>query len=149
MTAKPDDVLLSRYRTAVAACAVMNLRQASRLVTAFFDEELRPAGLRATQLNILMAIEVAAPRSVSAIAEIVGTDRTTMTRNLQLLRKRGMIDARRIALTPRGRATAAEALPLWERAQATVVDGLGGNRWTALLRELAATKAAVRARPRR
>jgi len=149
MRSGKEAALLKRYRTAVAACAVMNLRQASRVVTAFFDDELRAAGLRATQLNILMAIEVGAPRSVSAIAEILATDRTTMTRNLQLLRKRGLIDNERIALTAKGRSTAAAALPLWERAQATVVDTLGGDRWSNLLDELAATKAAVSRRRRR
>jgi DNA-binding MarR family transcriptional regulator len=148
MAARRGEVLLSRYRTAVAACAVMNLRQASRVVTAYFDDELREAGLRATQLNILMAIEVGVPKSVSAIAEILATDRTTMTRNLQLLRKRGLIEKDRIALTAKGRGAAAAALPLWERAQATVVDALGGNRWTKLLEELAATKAAVKRRRR-
>jgi len=148
-SAGSDEVLLSRYRRAVAACAVMNLRQASRAITSFYDAALRPAGLRATQLNILMAIEVGAPTTVSAIAEIVGTDRTTMTRNVQLLRKRGLIETKRVTLTARGRAAAAAALPLWERAQATVVDSLGGTRWTALLKELAAAKAAVKTRPRR
>ncbi|HKB18368.1 MAG TPA: MarR family winged helix-turn-helix transcriptional regulator [Candidatus Dormibacteraeota bacterium] len=148
MRSSKNDVLLSRYRTAVEACAVMNLRQASRVVTGFFDHELRPAGLRATQLNILMAIEVTAPRSVSAIADILATDRTTMTRNLQLLRKRGLIDEDRLALTAKGRGAAAAALPLWERAQATVVDTLGGERWAKLLTELAATKAAVTRRRR-
>ncbi len=72
-----------------------------------------------------------------------------MTRNLQLLRKRGLIDNERIALTAKGRSTAAAALPLWERAQATVVDTLGGDRWSNLLEELAATKAAVSRRRRR
>jgi DNA-binding MarR family transcriptional regulator len=138
--------LAGRYRLAVAACAVMNLRQASRVVTAFFDDELRPAGLRATQLNILMAIEVGAPRSVTGLAEILAMDRTTMTRNLQLLRRRDFIEKSRIALTKEGRRAAAAALPYWERAQATVVGTLGEKRWSALLGELAATKRAVRTR---
>jgi DNA-binding MarR family transcriptional regulator len=141
-------VLLGKYRDAVAACAVMNLRQASRVITAFFDEQLRPAGLRATQLNTLMAIEVAGPATISRLAEILAMERTTMTRNLKLLRQRGFIEPSRIALTAKGRRAAAAALPHWERAQATVVSTLGEKRWSALLHELAATKASVRARRR-
>ena len=140
----PEDVSLDRYQRAVAACAVMNLRQASRVVTAFFDEALRPSGLRATQLNILMAIEVGAPPTVSGLAEALAMDRTTMTRNLQLLQKKGLIAAGEIALTARGRRTAASAMPMWERAQAVVVEALGKERWRGLLKELAATKAAVK-----
>lgn len=139
---------LGRYRDAVAACAVMNLRQATRVITAYFDDELRSTGLRATQLNTLMAIEVAQPATVTGLASILAMERTTMTRNLQLLRRRGLIEPRQIALTPRGRAAAAAALPHWERAQAAVAGTLGKKRWTALLKELAATRATVRSRRR-
>ena len=145
--------LLGRYRDAVAACAVMNLRQATRVITAFFDDELRSTGLRATQLNILMAVEVARPATVSGLADILAMDRTTLTRNLQLLRRRGLIEPGEIALTARGRKAAATAMPHWERAQATVVRTLGEKRWSAILHELAVTKATVirsrRARRRR
>lgn len=145
---RPNHPLLDRYRDAVTACAVMNLRQASRVITAYFDDELRPTGLRATQLNILMAIEIGAGSTITGLAEILAMDRTTMTRNLQLLRRRGWIDAKRVALTAAGRRAAATALPRWERAQETVVGTLGEKRWSALLHELGATKAAVRARSR-
>ncbi|HEV2415617.1 MAG TPA: MarR family winged helix-turn-helix transcriptional regulator [Candidatus Dormibacteraeota bacterium] len=138
--------VLNRYREAVMACAVMNLRQASRVITAYFDDELRSSGLRATQLNLLMAIEIGAGETVTGLAEVLAMERTTMTRNLQLLRRRGLIEPRRIALTPQGKRLAAAALPQWERAQRTVVSALGHKRWTALLRELESAKASVRAR---
>lgn len=140
--------VLNRYRDAVMACAVMNLRQASRVITAYFDDELRSSGLRATQLNLLMAIEVGAGETVTGLAEVLAMERTTMTRNLQILRRRGLIEPRRIALTPQGRRMAAAALPHWERAQRTVVSALGHRRWSTLLRELESAKASVRARPR-
>jgi len=145
---RSEEVSLDRYQRAVAACAVMNLRQASRVVTAFFDEALRPSGLRATQLNILMAIEVGAPPTITGLADVLAMDRTTMTRNLQLLRGRGLIAPAEVALTAKGRRTAALAMPMWERAQSAVVEALGGERWSSLLGELAATKAAVRRRRR-
>lgn len=140
--------LVGRYRDAVTACAVMNLRQATRVITAFFDAELRPTGLRATQLNILMAIEVAGAATVTGLAEILAMERTTMTRNLQLLRRKGLIEGNGIVLTARGRRAAAKALPHWERAQAAVVDTLGEKRWRVVLHELAAAKATVRRRRR-
>ncbi|HYS29730.1 MAG TPA: MarR family winged helix-turn-helix transcriptional regulator [Candidatus Limnocylindria bacterium] len=146
----PDQagVTLARYRSAVQACAVMNFRQAARSVTAYFDEQLRPARLRATQLNLLMAIEVSAAPTVTDLAEILGMDRTTMTRNLKLLRDRGLVARHRIALTEKGRRSAAAALPLWEKAQAQILRSLGERRWAALLGELAAAKASVQSRSR-
>src|SRR6202521_5812663 len=135
----PDQVsvALARYRNVVQACAVMNFRQVSRSVTARFDDQLRPAGLRATQLNLLMAIETGAATTVTGLAEILAMDRTTMTRSLKLLRDRGLVEKKRIALTEKGRRTAAAALPLWEKAQAEILGGLGKKRWAALLGELA------------
>lgn len=133
-------VTLTRYRNLVQACAVMNFRQVSRSVTARFDDQLRPAGLRATQLNLLMAIETGAATTVTGLAEILAMDRTTMTRSLKLLRDRGLVEKTRIALTDKGRRAAAAALPLWEKAQAEILGGLGQKRWAALLSELAAVK---------
>jgi len=141
-----DRALLARYRSAVRACAVMNLRQAARVVTGHFDEQLRPTGLRVTQLNLLMAIEVGAPPTITDLAEILAMDRTTLTRNLKLLRSRMLVDQSRIALTPKGRRAAADALPIWERAQAQITTTLGERRWEALLIELAATRASVKHR---
>lgn len=133
--------ILERYRTVVLACAVMNFRQVARSVTARFDERLRPAGLRATQLNLLMAIETSTAATVTDLAEILAMDRTTMTRNLKLLRDRRLVERKRIALTEKGRRTAVAALPLWEKAQAEILGSLGTKRWAALLTELEAVKA--------
>jgi DNA-binding MarR family transcriptional regulator len=138
----PDQVeaTLALYRDAVRDCAVTNFRQAARVVTAHFDRQLRPAGLRATQLNLLMVIEAQPAGTITGLAEVMAMDRTTLTRNLKLLRDRGLVEKQRIALTQKGRRAAAAALPLWARAQRQVREGLGERRWVALLGELAATK---------
>src|SRR5713226_6567418 len=140
---------LARYRRAVRSCAVMNLRQAARAVTAQFDAQLQPTGLRATQLNLLMAVETGAAVTITDLAEILAMDRTTMTRNLKLLRDRGLVAPDRIALTEKGRRSAAAALPLWEKAQAEILGGLGQKRWAALLSELAAVKDLLEGRSHR
>jgi len=126
----------------------MNLRQAARAVTAQFDAQLQPTGLRATQLNLLMAVETGAATTITSLAEILAMDRTTMTRNLKLLRDRGFVEPHSIALTAKGRRSAAVALPLWEQAQARFVESLGSQRWESLIDELAAAKAAIRPRPK-
>jgi DNA-binding MarR family transcriptional regulator len=142
----PVDATLDRYRRVVLACAVMNFRQVARSVTARFDDQLRPVGLRATQLNLLMAIETSTAVTITDLAEILAMDRTTMTRNLKLLRQRKLVDGKRIALTAKGRRAAAAALPLWEKAQAEILDSLGKKRWAALLDELEAVKLSIQPR---
>ena len=142
----PVDVIIERYRRVVLACAVMNFRQVARSVTARFDDQLRPVGLRATQLNLLMAIETSTAVTITDLAEILAMDRTTMTRNLKLLRQRKLVDGKTIALTAKGRRAAAAALPLWEKAQAEILDSLGKKRWAALLGELEAVKSSIQPR---
>jgi len=139
----PVDATLDRYRRVVLACAVMNFRQVARSVTARFDDQLRPVGLRATQLNLLMAIETSTAVTITDLAEILAMDRTTMTRNLKLLRQRKLVDRKRIALTAKGRRAAAAALPLWEKAQAEILDSLGKKRWAALRDELEVVKSSI------
>jgi DNA-binding MarR family transcriptional regulator len=67
--------------------------------------------------------------TMSELAEVLGLERTTLTRNLRPLESKGWVRAlsddadlrrRRIELTAKGRAAAAKALPLWRRAQASV-----------------------------
>jgi DNA-binding MarR family transcriptional regulator len=138
---------LARYREAVRDCASMNFRQIARLVTARYDAALRPAGLRATQLNLLMAIEASAVTSVTELAEILAVDRTTLTRNLKLVRSRGLVDPDSIALTRAGEEAAAAALPLWAAVQAQVVEMIGAERWPALRHEHEAIRQSIRAGP--
>src|SRR5258708_21311115 len=97
------EATIARYRDAVLACAVMNVRQMARAVTAHYDAQLRPAGLRATQLNLLMAIESETATTITDLAEILALDRTTLTRNLKLLLARRLVVEKRIALTWRER----------------------------------------------
>ena len=146
----PDqtEATIARYRDAVLTCAVMNFRQMARAVTAHYDAQLRPAGLRATQLNLLMAIESGATTTITGLAEILAMERTGLTRNLKLLRERGLVEKKRLALTPRGRRSAAAALPLWEGAQQEFIRSLGRRRWAALLDELAAARSSLRSRPK-
>ena len=133
-------------------CACQNLRKAARAVTQRYDEVLRPTGLRATQLPILVALGGRGPLTVNSLAEVVGSDPTTVTRNLRPLEQRGLLrtmageDRReRIAmLTERGQHVLARAVPLWRAAQARMARDLGKQRLARLLADLEAAVGAVR-----
>jgi len=134
------------------ACACGNLRKAARAITQLFDEALRPAGLRATQFGILGATMVMGPLTVTKLAEVTVTDRTTLTRNLRLLTKKGLIRIqtgndqreREVTLTDRGREALAKGYPFWQKAQTHMVKGLGEDRWKSLCEALSEVVALTR-----
>lgn len=144
--------LLALARSKCAECACGNLRKAARAVTQLYDQALRPTGLRITQFGILGATMAMQPVTVTRLAEETVTDRTTLTRNLKLLEKQGLIrvDAgndrreREVTLTDLGREALVKALPNWQKAQANVVKGLGEERWKALQEELSAVVSVAR-----
>lgn len=121
-------------------CACFNLRKAARAVTQLYDEVLRPAGIRTTQFSLLVATSMAGSPTVTRLAEIAVMDRTTLTRNLEVLKKQGMIEigagddrrTRVVNVTQVGRDALKAALPLWEQAQSRIVKGLGESRWQSL-----------------
>src|ERR687892_1580813 len=126
------------------SCACFNLRKVTRAVTQLYDEMLRPAGLRVTQFSLLVAVRMAGPVGVTRLAEITVMDRTTLTRNLELLQKQGLIEiaagadrrSRIVTITAEGNGAIAEALPFWKKAQSHVVNSLGQERWADMLTDL-------------
>lgn len=125
-------------------CACLNLRKASRFITSLYDEYLRPVGLRATQLSVLMALEQAGSVTITSLSEILLMDRTTLPRDLKPLERQGWVsitegeDRRKrfIALTPEGRELLKRTLPLWEQAQIRIRDYMGDDPYKGLLGQL-------------
>ena len=137
----------AEYSNIARSCVGLQLRKASRAVTQFFDEALRPSGLRITQFPVLVRLSVATPATITSVADDLLMDRTSMTRLLKPLETRAMIRissgrdqrTREISLTTHGRQTLANAIPLWEKAQAHIVSQLGRERWEDLREALSAT----------
>jgi DNA-binding MarR family transcriptional regulator len=127
-------------REVVDRCACHRVRMAARAVTRFYDERLRPVGLRATQLSVLVAVASDEVTSITALASFMGMDRSTLTRNLSPLEKQSLIEvgaegwrrSRTIEITSKGRARLREALPLWEGAQQALKQQLGERAWDAM-----------------
>ena len=116
-------------------CVCINLRHMSRMISQIYDDALAPAGLKITQFCLLRAIARLGPVGVSALAEDQELDRTTLTRNLALLERDGLIEQspgidKRTSLaqlTRAGSATIARALPHWERVQDELRRSLGAQ----------------------
>jgi DNA-binding MarR family transcriptional regulator len=138
----------------LATCACERLRSAARRVTQTYEAAIGPGGLRATQLPILVALGSVGEMALTALADAIGVDRTTLTRNLAVLEQRGLVTAatddqdarvRLISITPAGRAALSDGLRRWQQVHAGVEQRFGRERLAALHAELAALSAAVQA----
>ena len=129
----------------VAQCSCLRLRRITRRVTQLYDRYLEPAGLTVNQFGLLARLYGASLRSetlaISALAERVGMDPTTLNRSLKPLESAGLVAngsdpadqrVRAVLITARGRARLSAALPAWRKAQAHIDAALGIDAAVAL-----------------
>jgi DNA-binding MarR family transcriptional regulator len=119
--------LVGDARKAVEGCAVWNARLTARRVTQFMAARMADAGLGVAQFGLVAQIAAAEDDTLGALAQRTGLDPSTLTRNLQVLEREGLIeiaagasDLRRRAvwLTERGAQRLRVALPVWRKAHA-------------------------------
>lgn len=130
--------------SAVENCVCFNLHRVTRVVTQFFDEEMRQHGMRPTQTTILHALNAKENWSMAELSSWLGMDRTTLVRNLQPLERDGLVQAAgggrgcrvELSITTKGRAKVKESMPAWRSAQSAAVEALGEKRWSAILSDL-------------
>jgi len=126
------------------SCGSFNFRRTARAVTRLYDQAFEQFGIRSTQFTILVGIAKTQPTSISALAELLVIDRTTLTRSLRLLKKQGLLSVsersrkrqRFLTLTARGLRLLAASLPAWRETQERLVQTLGAEYWTSFRNEL-------------
>ena len=113
-------------------CTCFRLRKLARAMSRLYDQHLATVGLKTTQYSVLThAGRTALP--VAALAERLGIERTTLTRNLGPLVNAGWIalrpgaDSRQrvVTLTAAGHAKVKSAYPAWRAAQTDIEQLLG------------------------
>jgi DNA-binding MarR family transcriptional regulator len=119
-------------------CPGFRVRQASRVLSKLYDDELRQFGLQHSQLPVLTAAaifgEEGAP--MRALAQALVMDPTTLSRSVRPLEKAGLIRVARspsdrrsrvLVLTAAGRRAIELAFPAWERVVNRVSRALGAG----------------------
>jgi DNA-binding MarR family transcriptional regulator len=118
-------------------CHCSALREAARHVTLLYDRHLAAADLSSTQFSILTRLKEFGPTTISALAQALVMDRTTVGRNILPLQrrrlivvKRGESDARRkeLHVTAAGLARLEAGFDGWATAQAQFEGTLGAER---------------------
>ncbi|WP_046247206.1 MarR family winged helix-turn-helix transcriptional regulator [Hymenobacter terrenus] len=125
----------------LGSCNCLSLRQAARHVSQFYDQQLAPFGLTLNQYTILVRLAVLGAAPITAVAQDLVMDRTTLTRNLKPLQAAGLLtqkpsDSDRrsqyLSLTSRGEHVFALATPAWAAAQARYEQEVGAGQAAAL-----------------
>ena len=130
-----DNATTSSIDTISRTCIAVRLRLLNRVVTNFYDEALRPLGLKVSQLNILIvAAKLGLARPVQ-VCDILQLDPSTLSRNVDRMRAKGWLevvpgeDARTqpFRLTTQGKRLIEKAVPAWEKAQRQAQELLGAD----------------------
>lgn len=127
---KPEN---SSIDTIAKTCIAVRLRLLNRVVTNFYDDALRPLGLKVSQLNILIVTAKLGLARPAQVCEVLHLDTSTLSRNVERMRVKGWLevapdeDARTqpFRLTPQGKRLIEKAVPAWEDAQRQAKELLG------------------------
>ena|SRR5260221_10146399 len=118
-------------------CTCTTVRHAAQTLTEVYDRVLAPSGLKVTQYMLLRSIlRGETEKSITELAQGLGSDRSTIGRNLRVLTRDGLVsssvgDDRRehvVRVTEKGRQAVDCAYPLWQQAQKAVADVLGQDQ---------------------
>src|SRR6516162_11336960 len=119
--------------TIAKTCIAGRLRLLNRVVTGFYDDALRPLGLRVSQLNILIVTAKLGLARPAQVCEILQLDASTLSRNVERMRAHGWLEAvpdedaraQPFRLTAQGQRLIERAIPAWEEAQRQAEELLG------------------------
>lgn len=128
-------------------CLLLNTIMTARALSRRYDEQLRPFGVSVVQFSIMAMIRGESGETVSAIAERISMDRTTLSRNLDLLERKRLVSKGRAArgnaksckLTRKGDELLDRLIPVWRAAQKELLGllaGADGEAYLATLRTL-------------
>ena len=127
------------------SCLCLHIQRAARALARSYDEALRPLGLTSGQFSLMMSLNRPEAPTMGMVSEVLAMDRTTVTANLKLLERRGLVRiavdpsdrrSRRLSLTPAGLQLLAQALPLWDRTQDEIRQRMSGIDLERLCKDL-------------
>jgi len=127
-----EQMMAEAERLGRPPCACFQVRRMSRAITQLYDDAFRDLGLRSTQFTLLLGVGGVGNEGVGAVADKLDMDRTTLSRNLKPLIKKGLVeevpgqDARihSLRLTRAGMAIIEDAWPIWQDVQHRLHDAL-------------------------
>jgi DNA-binding MarR family transcriptional regulator len=128
--------------TIAEECLAVRVRLLNRVVSGVYDHALRPLGITAGQMNILVVVAKGGALAPGEIARVLHMEKSTLSRNLERMRRQGWVEVapgeagRGLVATiaPAGETLLRDALPHWHEAQVRVRELLGAEGADDLLR---------------
>ncbi|MDF2802937.1 MAG: MarR family transcriptional regulator [Anaerocolumna sp.] len=128
----------------ISKCTCRNIRMTARVTTQYFDKIFQKAGIKAAQFALLSDISSHGTISINELADILLMDQTTVTRNIENLRKLNYVhiepgkDLRKkyVSISRNGQDKLKEAMPLWIAAQEFLVKEIGEQKYEEFLNTL-------------
>lgn len=123
----------ARAQTLARHCIAYRIRALGRVVTNLYDSVLKPFGITVNQTTILAMLVMLGEAGPGTLGKKLVMEKSTVSRNLDRMRKNGWIDVvaradgsgQVITVTPAGLGLLAGLYPEWEKAQATAARRLG------------------------
>lgn len=119
-------------REILRTCVCSRTRMLDRLLTRLYDEALRPTGLGVNQLTVLALIASMDGLRAVDVGRYLEMDKSTVSRGLSLLKRRGWVEEvpfpgcpRALALTSDGAGVLTRAMPHWRSAGEEAQELLG------------------------
>lgn len=114
-------------------CLSVRLRLINRMVGTIYDEALRPHGIKASQLNILVAVSAFGRVTSRQLCRVLHMDTSTCSRAVARLKKNRWLQVEpsgdgkilKIEVTKTGFKKIEQAYPDWQKAQAKALETLG------------------------
>ena len=121
--------------TIARECLVGRLRMLNRVVTNIYDDAMRPLGVKASQLSILVAAGKFGLARPADVCDRLQLDTSTLSRNVERMKVKGWLEvvedddgrAQPFRLTAKGRRLLERALPAWEKSQKKVKELIGAD----------------------
>lgn len=118
----------------LSECSCNMMRKSARKITQFYENNLREAGIKPTQFSILATLANTGPIQLTQLANRLVLERTSLTRNLNVLERNTWIDIqpgeedsrqRVVSLTRNGYKQLDCAIPYWQKAQKAIAKDMG------------------------
>lgn len=114
-------------------CLTFKAQRVARTMGRQMEMALKPVGLTNQQFTTLTILSSMKTVSVSDLADMMGVERTTMTRNIEQMRKKNWLEQvpakdqriRAYEITKAGKDLYGKAVPLWQAQQEIFIDTLG------------------------
>jgi DNA-binding MarR family transcriptional regulator len=119
----------------IRSCLATRVCRLSRVINGVYDRSLKPIGLTASQMSILVVLGQTDGARPGEVCRALQMDKSTLSRNVKRMQRQGWVrttvtdDARShlLEVTETGLGLIERALPLWQGAQSQAREALGGE----------------------